>query len=114
MRRTPVKTPKPPYYSVTTTATLNDAHDPERHVNLAMSLYGKVGKIDGFLGWEVMMEKDFSIAISYWSSLAAIATWRRHEEHRGAKELGKNWFSHCVTRIAMIERDYGFEQFSEQ
>ncbi|RED16558.1 antibiotic biosynthesis monooxygenase family protein [Parasphingopyxis lamellibrachiae] len=110
MDRKPAKTPAPPYYSVTTTASLGKKHDPHRHVSLGLALYAQAETIDGFLGWEVMMETDFSIAISYWRSLGSIETWRHHEGHCGAKQLGKKWFSHCITRIALVERDYGFEE----
>lgn len=55
------------------------------------------------------MEKDFSIAVTYWRSLEAIELWRRHAGHCAAKRLGKQWFSHCMTRIARVEHDYGFE-----
>ena len=108
MLRTPLKTPKPPYYSVTTTTALNDFHDPRRHIELGLELYNQAEKIDGFLGWETMMEPDFSIAITYWRSLEAIESWRHHQGHMGAKSLGKMWFSDCMTRIALVERDYGF------
>jgi heme-degrading monooxygenase HmoA len=109
MQRRPLDTPKPPYYSVTTTASMGDAHDPNHHIKLGLELYDEARKIDGFLGWEVIMESDFSIAISYWQSLEAISQWRKHQGHVEAKKLGKNWFSHCITRIALVERDYGFK-----
>ena len=108
MLRLPVKSPPPPYYSVTTTATLNGAHDPKKHGNLGLALYSEAENIDGFLGWEVTMESDFSIAITYWNSLEAIETWRHHNGHVNAKKFGPKWFSHCTTRIALVERDYGF------
>lgn len=109
MIRKPVKTPQPPYYSVTTTATLGPTHDARRHTDLGLALYTKAQEIEGFLGWEVTMEKDFSIAVTYWRSLEAIEIWRQHPGHGGAKQLGRQWFSHCMTRIARVERDYGFD-----
>jgi len=45
----------------------------------------------------------------YWRSLEAIEIWRQHPGHGGAKQLGRQWFSHCMTRIARVERDYGFD-----
>lgn len=114
MKRKPLATPKPPYFSVTTTASMGSSHDPKHHVDRSLVLYEEAEQIDGFLGWEVMMEKDFSIAISYWNSLEAIETWRRHSGHLSAKKLGKQWFSHCMTRIAKVERDYGFENADQE
>ncbi len=109
MIKTPAKTPQPPYYSVTTTATFNETHDANLHATMGLELYGEAINIDGFLGWEVGIEADFGIAISYWKSLEAIEIWRHHQKHKSAKLLGKKWFAQCMTRIACVERDYGFK-----
>lgn len=110
MIRQPAKTPEPPYYSVTTTAAFGDAYDATHHAKLGFELYGKASEIDGFLGWEVTVDSELGIAISYWRSLEAIAAWRRHPQHGGAKQLGRLWFRKCITRIASVERAYGFGQ----
>ena len=45
----------------------------------------------GFLGVETARGADgFGITISYWSSLEAIAAWKRETEHQAAQNAGKN------------------------
>tara|TARA_R110000868_G_scaffold96034_2_gene264169 strand:- start:1804 stop:2157 length:354 start_codon:yes stop_codon:yes gene_type:complete len=104
-----VRTPKPPYYSVTTTTELNPSFDAEAHYAFGVVLYGHAMKSGGFLGLESCNENGGSIAISYWESLEAIERWRKHPEHMKAKALGKSgWFGATNTRIARVEADYGF------
>jgi heme-degrading monooxygenase HmoA len=64
-------------------------------------------EVDGFLGIESCIHGNFTLAVSYWRSLDAIEAWRRHAQHRLARELGKTrWFESYVTRIAKVERAY--------
>lgn len=97
--------PEPPYYAVIAPAEL--AKDVTGYPETAMRLVETARDVDGFLGIETCFQGRFVIAISYWRSLDAIQAWRRHAEHRHAKELGKTrWFESYVTRIAKVERAY--------
>ncbi|MDO8289356.1 MAG: antibiotic biosynthesis monooxygenase [Parvibaculum sp.] len=103
------RTPKPPYYSVTTSAELDPSFDDAAHYALGLALYAHAMEIGGFLGLEACNENGGSIAVSYWESLEAIECWRQHPEHMKAKARGKSgWFGATITRIARVEADYGF------
>ncbi|NMM19963.1 MAG: antibiotic biosynthesis monooxygenase [Rhodoferax sp.] len=98
--------PEPPYYAVIfsslRTAGENGYGDmADRMVELAAGQ-------PGYLGMESTRGTDgFGITVSYWASLAAIADWRSHAEHRIAQENGKAlWYEHYEIRIACVERAY--------
>ena len=101
-------TPPPPYYAVIfTTIQTNDDSGYEvtaaRMVELAQSQ-------SGFLGIESARE-GIGITVSYWDSLEAIAEWKIQGEHAIAQERGRGqWYRSYKTRIARVERDYGFER----
>lgn len=102
-------TPKPPYYTAITTAELAAGYDAEAHRTMGVELYRLAQRMTGFLGIEIFFEGRASVALSYWSSLEAIDTWRNHPLHSAAKNRAKaGWFGPCITRIARVERDYGF------
>ena len=99
--------PEPPYYSVIFSAQRTSgengyAHTADRMVELAANQ-------PGYLGVESARGADgFGITVSYWTSLDAIAAWRRQAEHRFAQETGKSlWYEHYELRIACVERAYG-------
>ena len=49
------------------------------------------------------------ITVSYWTSLAAIATWKKNLDHRFAQKKGqKEWYSWYKVRICLVEREYEF------
>ncbi|MDX2168218.1 MAG: antibiotic biosynthesis monooxygenase [Deltaproteobacteria bacterium] len=99
------RTPEPPYYAVIAPAELNP--DLEGYAQTALRLMQVAREVDGFLGIESCIAGNFSLAVSYWRSLEAIAEWRRHAEHRLAKDNGmQRWFAAYCTRIARVERVY--------
>jgi len=99
------KTPAPPYYAVIAPAVL--AGDVTGYPEMAMRLMETAHEVEGFLGIESCVHGNFALAVSYWRSLEAIDTWRRHARHRIAKEQGMTrWFTAYFTRIARVERDY--------
>ncbi len=99
------ETPEPPYYAVIAPAVLRD--DVTGYGETARRLVELARELDGFLGIEACVTGQFSLAVSYWRSLEAIETWRRHGEHLIAKDLGrKRWFEAYATRIARVERAY--------
>jgi heme-degrading monooxygenase HmoA len=100
------KTPKPPYYAVIFTSLRTEGdhgygETAERMVELAMQQ-------PGFLGVESARD-DVGITVSYWESLEAIRAWKANAEHQLAQQRGRsNWYAAYKTRIAKVERDYGF------
>ncbi len=100
-------TPNPPYYAVifssVNTANVIDYSDT---ANLMVEL---ARKQDGFLGIE-SARNELGITVSYWDSLEAIKKWKLNTEHSIARDRGrKEWYRSFKTRIAKVERDYGFE-----
>jgi heme-degrading monooxygenase HmoA len=102
------QTPKPPYYaviftSVRTEGDLGYAEMADRMLELA-------SQQDGFLGAE-SARNEIGITVSYWRDQESIRNWRDHLEHSIARERGrKEWYKSFKTRIAKVERDYGFER----
>ena len=101
-------TPKPPYYavifsSVNTENAIDYSEMADKMVELAKYQ-------DGFLGIE-SARNDLGITVSYWRDLNAIKNWRENSEHSIARERGrKEWYKTFKTRIALVERDYGFDK----
>jgi heme-degrading monooxygenase HmoA len=102
------RTPKPPYYAVIFTNELSDetdgyAHTADRMVELAQQQ-------PGFLGFESARE-GLGISVSYWQDLESIKQWKAQSEHELAQKMGvKTWYQCYKTRIAKVERDYGFDR----
>ena len=100
-------TPTAPYYAVIFTSLRSDVDDgygamAERMVELA-------AQEPGFLGVESARE-GVGITVSYWRDLESIKAWKAKAEHLVAQQTGRSdWYSHYKTRIAKVERDYGFE-----
>lgn len=64
----------------------------------------------GFLGVE-SARNEIGITVSYWRDLESIRKWRENIEHSVAREKGrKEWYQSFKTRIAKVERDYGFDR----
>ncbi len=102
------KTPEPPYYAVIFTSVRTEGDDEaygltsERMVELA-------AQQPGFLGVD-SARSDVGITVSYWADLDSIRAWKRHAEHLQAQGNGRRrWYATYRTRIARVERDYGFE-----
>jgi heme-degrading monooxygenase HmoA len=66
----------------------------------------------GFIGIESARDADgLGITVSYWQTLADIAAWRAENEHREARNQGRErWYSHYELRVARIERAYGWDE----
>ena len=99
-------TPEPPYYAVIFTSQRSEGdrgygHVADRMVELA-------AQQPGFLGIETVRGADgFGITVSYWSTLEAIAAWKRETEHQAAQEAGKSlWYSDYQLRISHVQRAY--------
>jgi heme-degrading monooxygenase HmoA len=105
-------TPEPPYYAVIFTS-IRTKREPEAYAAAADRMLELAREQPGFLGEESAREH-LGITVSYWASLDAIAAWKRHAEHVVVQAYGRlGWYAAFKTRIAKVERDYGFEWSEE-
>lgn len=82
----------------------------EDYSEMAERMVELASEQEGFLGIE-SARNAVGITVSYWKDLASIKNWKENAEHTFARELGrKKWYQSYKTRIAKVERDYGFEK----
>jgi heme-degrading monooxygenase HmoA len=99
-------TPKPPYYAVIFSNTLND--DTEGYQAMAENMEVLAKQQAGFLGIESVRE-GLGVTVSYWADLQAIKNWKTNVEHQQAQKLGRSsWYRTYKVRVTKVERDYGF------
>lgn len=99
----------PPYYAVIFTSIRSGAAD-EAYASTAKKMAELAAKQPGFLGVE-SARNEIGITVSYWESLEAIRNWKADTDHLMAQQMGKDLFyTNYKTRIAKVERDYGFER----
>jgi heme-degrading monooxygenase HmoA len=102
------KTPKTPYYAVIFTSTRTDSDNgysemSEKMINLAKQQ-------EGFLGME-SARNEIGITVSYWRDLESIKKWKENSDHMIARNKGRTlWYKSFKARIALVERDYGFDK----
>jgi len=102
------QTPQPPYYAVIFTSTRTDGDNG--YAEMADRMVELARQQEGFLGVESARE-EVGITVSYWQDLASIKAWRENVEHTVARNKGRQlWYQQFKTRIAKVERDYGFER----
>ena len=98
-------TPEPPYYAVIFSSLQSD--DAEGYAETAARMVELAAQQPGFLGIESARE-GLGITVSYWSDLESIKNWKQNSEHQLAQQMGMNrWYSSYMTRVALVERDYG-------
>jgi heme-degrading monooxygenase HmoA len=87
------------------------------YLDLAARLRPELEKIDGFIAierFQSLTEPNKILSLSFWRDEAAVARWRRQEEHRAAQRLGRTGiFRTYRLRVARVERDYGMEARGE-
>ena len=99
-------TPPAPYYAVIFTSLRTEVD--EGYGAMADRMVELAAQQPGFLGVESARE-GLGITVSYWESLEAIKAWKANAEHLVAQQTGRSdWYSQYKTRIAKVERDYGF------
>ena len=99
-------TPEPPYYAVIFTSVRTDIEDG--YDDMAVRMVELAAQQPGFLGVE-SARNEVGVTVSYWADLDSIKAWKAHAEHKEAQRLGhQQWYRHFKTRIAKVERDYGF------
>lgn len=101
------KTPDPPYYAVIFTSIRTE--NAEGYVLTTEHMLQLAEQQDGYLG-EESARNEIGITVSYWRDLDAIKAWKAHAVHKIAQENGRKlWYKSYKTRIAKVEREYGFE-----
>ena len=102
------RTPEPPYYAVIFTSL--QTGDLEGYDEASERMLELAAAMPGYLGVEAARE-GVGITVSYWADLESIAAWKRQAEHLEVQGNGRRrWYSHYATRIARVERAYGFER----
>ncbi len=91
--------------------------EPERrqdYLDIAARLRPELEKIDGFISverFESLTTPGKILSLSFWRDEAAVAAWRRHEEHREAQRAGRGGiFRTYRLRVAAVLRDYGMRR----
>ncbi len=101
-------TPQAPYYAVIFTSLRTESD--HGYEDMAQRMVALALQQPGFLGVESARE-GVGITVSYWQSLESIRAWKAHADHLIAQQTGRReWYSQYKTRIAKVERDYGFER----
>jgi heme-degrading monooxygenase HmoA len=104
----PAHTPEPPYYAVIFSARRDVQPGDRNYEETAARMLALVADQPGFLGVDTAYEGDFDITVSYWTDEAAIAGWKRNDEHSFAQYEGKTrWYDAYEIRVARVERAYG-------
>jgi heme-degrading monooxygenase HmoA len=99
-------TPEPPFYAVIFTSVRTEGDNG--YTEMAERMVELARQQDGFLGVE-SARNELGITVSYWRDLEAIAHWKSNTEHQLAQKYGREkWYKSFKTRIAKVERDYGF------
>lgn len=105
---TPAATPEPPYYAVIFTSVRTDA-DAAGYAETARVMGERAALQPGYLGVESARSDGLGLTVSYWRDLESIAAWKADVQHQLAQSLGRErWYDRYVTRIARVERAYGF------
>ena len=83
----------------------------EAYLSIAAALRPELEKIDGFIAierFQSLAEPGKLLSLSWWRDEAAVAEWRRFEQHRAAQRAGRERiFSDYRLRVAQVLRDYG-------
>jgi heme-degrading monooxygenase HmoA len=99
-------TPPPPYYAVIF-SSMRTAIE-EGYEAMAEEMVRLAELQPGYLGHESVRD-GLGITVSYWESLEAIKSWKANTDHLVAQKFGREkWYAAYKTRIALVERDYGF------
>ena len=102
------KTPRPPYYAVIFTTTRTEGDNG--YEAMANQMGALAATMSGYLGAE-SARSEIGITVSYWKDLESIKNWKYQTDHVLARDKGRElWYAQYKLRIALVERDYGFEK----
>jgi heme-degrading monooxygenase HmoA len=83
----------------------------QAYLDLAGKLRPALEAIDGFVSierFESLATEGKILSLSFWRDEAAVAEWRRVEDHRRAQAAGRGGiFADYRLRVASVIRDYG-------
>jgi len=89
----------------------------QAYLDAAATLRPLLAQVDGFLSierFESLTTPGKILSLSFWRDEAAVAVWRRHEEHREAQRAGRGGiFRTYRLRVAAVVRDYGMNERAE-
>lgn len=101
-------TPDPPYYAVIFTSLRTEGDKGYGEMAPRMAELARLQP--GYLGME-SARSGLGITVSYWRDIESIRAWKKNVDHLGAQKMGRDqWYASYKTRIARVERDYGFER----
>lgn len=100
--------PEPPYHAVIFTSQRTAVDGG--YGDMAERMVALAAGQPGYLGMESARGEDgLGITVSYWRSVDDIAAWRRHAEHKIARDTGRSdWYEHYTLRVAKVERAYAW------
>lgn len=97
-----------PYYAVIFTSLKKE--DDKGYDEMAAQMVQLAKQQHGFLGVE-SARNIIGITVSYWESLEAIASWKKHAAHQIAQRKGKtDWYKQYSVKICRVEREYSFTE----
>ncbi|MFF9243692.1 antibiotic biosynthesis monooxygenase family protein [Streptomyces sp. NPDC014801] len=107
---TPVPAHEPPYYVAVFTSLRTP--DESGYAETATRLGELVQEIPGYLGEDSARTPGGpAVTVAYFRDLAGIEQWRRHAEHRAAKERGRRqWYDRYSVHIARVEQSHSFRR----
>src|SRR5438552_17057587 len=83
------------------------------YLEIAAQLRPELEQIDGFISverFQSLTQEGKILSLSFWRDEAAVARWRRHEQHRRAQRADRTGlFRHHRLRVAQVMRDYGMD-----
>ena len=89
----------------------------QAYLDAAATLRPLLAQVDGFISierFESLTTPGKILSLSFWRDEAAVAAWRRHEEHREAQRAGRGGiFRTYRLRVAAVVRDYGMDEREE-
>lgn len=102
------ETPEQPYYAVIFSSIRTEEIDGYKEMSDLMVELAQ--EQEGFLGIE-SARNELGMTVSYWKDLESIKKWKQQADHLIAQKKGRTeWYKRYKTRIARVERDYGFEK----
>jgi heme-degrading monooxygenase HmoA len=94
-----------------------DAARRQDYLDIAARLRPELEKMDGFVSierFQSLTDPGKILSLSFWRDEAAVAAWRRQEEHSEAQRAGRNGiFRNYRLRVAAVVRDYGMHDRAE-
>jgi heme-degrading monooxygenase HmoA len=86
----------------------------QEYLDIAASLRPLLSRIDGFISierFESLSEPGKLLSLSYWRDEAAVAEWKRQEDHQRAQAVGRaEVFQDYRLRVAHVVRSYGMRE----